>query len=567
MSLLGALNAGQSGLAAAQASIQVTGNNISNAGNANYTRQTAQFADGPDQQIQTGVFVGSGVDLTGVQRQIDNSIEARLQNATSENQSASTTQQWMTQVESVLNALGTTNLSTSMNGFFSSWSTLANSPQDAGQRQVVIQQGQALAQEFSSERTQLTSLAGSVSSQMTAQAQSADQLSSQIASLNQQIVVAKAGSSGDPNDLMDQRDADLTQLSQLMPVSSVQQPDGSVNVYVGTEPLVWGAQSRGVAVQTQTINGQATPTVVFKDNNQAMPLAGNGQLGALTDLGARITGVVDQVDTLAHNLISAVNQLHSSGQGLQGFTSVTASNTVADTTQSLDSTAAGLDFTPTNGSFVVHVTNTTTGQATSTLVPVTLSGGPGGTSLDSLTASLNAISGVTATDTGGVLKIAASGSNVNLSFSQDSSGTLAALGINTFFGGSNASDISVNSTLAANPNNVAAAQNGDPGDNQTALAISQLATQSLSSLNGASLNDTYQSLVNGVATQVSTATNNVQATQSVQNALQTQRDSLSGVDINEEAVNLIRQQQAFQGAAKLISVVNQLVQTVIGMVQ
>jgi len=567
MSLIGALNAGQTGLATAQAAIQVTSNNIANAGNADYTRQTAETAPLPDQQISQGIFVGTGVDLTSIQRQIDDALTARLRSSISDNQAASTTQQWLSQVQSVFNALGTSNLSTSMSNFFSAWSNLANKPQDMGLRQVVISQGQSLAQTFSSQVTQLQSLNTSASASMTQMAQNADNLASQVASLNRQIVVAEGGSGGTANGLRDQRDAVLKQLSQLMNVTTVQQPDGAVDVYVGSEALVSNTISNGVAIANQNINGTVTPTVVFKNNNSAIPLGGGGQLGAISDVQARITGVVAQENTLAHNLIFELNKLHSSGQGLQGISSVTAASTVTDATQPLNSTAAGLEFTPNNGSFVVHVTDNATGQDHSTLVQVNLTGSPGDTTLNSLAASLNAINGVQATVSSGVLKISAANNAQSLSFSQDSSGVLAALGINTFYTGKDATDIAVNNTIVTQPQLLAAAKNGDSTDNQTAVAIANLTSQPVTALGGTSLNDTYQSMINGVATQVSTAQNNADAAQAVQNSLQAQRDSLSGVSLDEEAMNLMKQQRAYQGAAKLVSVVDQLMQTLIGMVQ
>src|SRR5258707_432239 len=104
MSLIGALNSGQSGLSASQAAIQVTGNNISNAGDADYARETVHTSPSPDQQIQQGVFVGSGVDLTSIKRQVDEALLGRLRSSVSDNQAAGTTQQWLGQVQSVFDA-------------------------------------------------------------------------------------------------------------------------------------------------------------------------------------------------------------------------------------------------------------------------------------------------------------------------------------------------------------------------------------------------------------------------------------------------------------------------------
>jgi flagellar hook-associated protein 1 len=565
MSLIGALNTGQSALAASQAAIQTIGNNIANSGNADYTRQATETTPAPEQQIATGIFVGSGVEISSIKRQIDDALNCRLRSSISDTQSAQTTQQWLSQVQGVFNALGTNNLSTSMSSFFNSWSTLANTPQDMGQRQVVIQQGQSLAQQFTAVRQQLTSLGTSVSNDLTDAVKTADTLASQIASLNSQIVTASAGGTGSPNALLDQRDTALKQLSQLMNVTTQAQPDGSLSVYVGSQLLVTGSTSNGVSIKNVDVNGAPTPTVVFTSNGGTIPLNGSGQIGGMSDMQARITGVVDQVDSLAHNVIDEVNKIYSGGQGLAGFTSVKATNSATDTTKALTDPAAGLKFTPTNGSFVVHVTDPTTGQSTSTLVQVNLTGSAGDTTLDSLTASLSAIPGVKATDSGGQLQISSTIPGQQISFSQDSSGTLAALGVNTFFAGNNASDIAVNQVVSTQPQLLAAAQNGDPGDNKTALAIASLASQPIKSLGGASLNDTYQTMINGVATQAATAQSNAQAAQAVQDTLQSQRDSISGVSMDEEAINLMKQQQAYQGAARLINVVNQLMQTMLNM--
>jgi len=566
MSLIGALHTGQSGLSASQAAIQVTGNNISNAGDADYARETVTTSPGPGQQLRQGVFVGSGVDLTAIQRQVDEALLGRLRSSVSDNQSASTTQQWLKQVQSVFDALGTDNLQTSMSDFFASWSGLANKPQDSGQRQIVLQEGDTLAKKFGSQVQQLNSLATEVTTQVGFQAKAADTLASQVAALNSQIVVAEGGTGGAANGLRDQRDAALKQLSQLMNITTVQQPNGAMDVYVGSEALVSNSTSRGITVTSKNVNGAIAQTVVFKSTNGDVPLNGGGQLGALVDMGSRIGGVVDQENTLAHNLIFELNKLHAGGQGLAGFSSVKATNAVADPAQPLDSAAAQLAFTPTNGSFVIHVKDKTTGQDTSTLVQVNLTGSPTDTTLNSLAASLNGINGVQASVNSGVLSVKSASNSTELSFSQDSSGVLAALGVNTFYTGTNASDIAVNATLLAQPQMLAAAKNGHADDNQTALAIAALASQSVPALGGVSLNDTYQSMINGVASQAAAAKTNADAAQAVQSTLQGQRDALSGVSIDEETVNLLKQQQAFMGASKLISIVNQLMQTMIGMV-
>src|ERR1700722_9227495 len=148
MSINGALNIGANALTTAQSALQVTGTNISNLGNPNYSREVAVTTDLPDQQLSPGVYIGSGVDLSAITRQVDESLNSRLNSATSDYQAANTTQQLSGQIETVFNALGSNSLDTQMTSFMNDWSQLANNPTDTAQRQVVIQDGQSLAQQF-----------------------------------------------------------------------------------------------------------------------------------------------------------------------------------------------------------------------------------------------------------------------------------------------------------------------------------------------------------------------------------------------------------------------------------
>ena len=568
MSLIGALNVGQSALATAQAQIQTTGNNIANVQNPDYTREVATDTEAFDQQVSPGIFVGTGVDLTSVSRQIDTALQSRLQSATSDSSAASTASQWLGQVQSAYNALSGDDISANMTSFFSAWSNLANNPQDEGQRAVVLQDGAQLAQQFQGVRSALTTLGSNVNSQITSLAQQANSLAGEIANLNGQIVSAQGGTGGTANQLLDQRDADVTQLSQLMNVQTVQQPNGVVNVYVGSEPLVMNAQSMGITTAQSTTNGTTTQglpvtSLVFQNNGGNMNVT-SGQLGALMSVQQQINSNIDQVDTLAHNVINQVNQIHSSGQGLEGVTSVTATNSVSDATAALDSTQAGLKYTPVHGSFVIHVTQGSSGLDTSTLVKVSL-GSSGSTSLNDLAASLNAISGVSATVTDGKLTISSTDPDATISFSQDSSGVLADLGINTFFTGSDASNIAMNQTLTGQPDLLAAAQNGDPDDNSNALALANLENSSVPELGGSSLQQNYQSIINNIGASTANAQTNATATQDVTDTLQSQQSSLSGVSLDEETMNLMQQQQAYQGAARLITTISAMMQTLIAM--
>lgn len=565
MSLIGTLNVGKSALATHQAAIQVTGNNIANAGNADYTRQSASISPSKDQMIRPGVFVGTGVNLTSIQRHIDEALEGRIRGSVSDNEGAATTEQWIGRVESMLNELSDDDLSTQLSTFFNSWSNLANKPQDVGFRQVVVQNGDTVASWLKDLRGQLSALRTDVDNRLAAQVNDADSLAQQIADLNSEIVTAEGGL-GQANGLRDQRDALLKQLSQLVDIRTVNQENGSANVYIGSDPLVLGGDSRGLTMNNETIDGEITPVVTFKQNGGNVRYT-SGQIGALGQVRKDIGSYVDKLDALAGNVIFELNKLHSSGQGLEGFSNTAATNTVTDTTVALNDPESGLAFKPVNGSFVVHVKDKTTGLVTSTLVQVDLDGLNGNdTTLDSLTASINGVANISATDASGVLKISTDSTQVEVSFSQDSSGVLAALGVNSFYTGKNATDIAVNAAIKSNPSLLAAAKNGEKGDNQTALAIAALESAKLPALDGASLKEKYQSLVNQIAVAASDAKTESEASRVVKETLQAQREALSGVSLDEEAINLIREQRAFQGASRLIAAVDELMQTILQLV-
>lgn len=565
MSLIGALNIGKSALAVSQAAIQTTGNNISNAGNADYTRQVSNLSPNKDQQVQAGIFIGTGVNLDSIQRQIDEALQGRIRSSVSDDEAGATTQQWLGRIESLFNELSDQDISTQLSTFFNSWSDLANKPQDMGLRQVVVQNGQSVAQSISDLRTQLDSLQSDVDDRTEALIGDANNLADQIAKLNEQVISAEGGSSGQANGLRDQRDAVLKQLSQLMDVKTVTHENGLIDVYTDSQPLILGTRSLGIGFRTETVDNALETVVTIKNNDSQIDVS-SGQLGALGSVRDAIDSVIDKVNGIAKNMIFELNKIHSSGQGLENLTNVTSANLLDSTSVALNTEASGLKFTPQTGSFVVHVTNKLSGLSTSTLVQVDLDGANGNdTTLQTLQAQLDGIAGVTATINGGRLSIRSDSSDQEFSFSQDSSGALAALGINNFFGGNDASTIAISKAIQDNPALLAAARNGEHGDNQTALAIAALESASIKGLNGASLKESYEGMVNVVATQANAAKINAEASTTIRQTLESQREALSGVSLDEEAVNLIKQQRAFQGAAKLITTINEMMVTLLNM--
>lgn len=567
MSLIGALNAGKTALAAHQVAIQVAGNNIANVNTPGYTRQVGKLGPNADQRYAPGQFVGTGVHVDSIARAIDESLNSRLRGAVSDGEGAAVMKQWLGRVEAAFNELSDEDLSTRLSKFFNAWSNLANKPQDTGLRQIVVQAGESVATWMRDLRGQLTALNENVDERLRGVVDDADALARQVADLNRQIVRAEGGDGGPANGLRDQRDAVLQKLSELVNIQTKQQDSGAVNVYVNSVPLVLDGVSRGVALRQENVGGEVVRTVTFKADDGEMAVTA-GQLGGLAAVKQSMSATIENLDALAGNLIFELNKIHAAGQGLEGFSTAQSSNAVANATVALNSDDTELKAKATSGSFVVHVKNRQTGLATSTLVQVDLDGLNGNdTSLTSLAAALDAVSGIRADTTGNRLNLAAESDAVEFSFSQDSSSVLASLGVNTFFTGSDAGDIAVNAALKARPTLLAAAKNGEPGDNQTALAIARLEGQSVAALGNISLKSGYQDLVNNVAAQAARAQSDAEAADSIRETLTSQREALSGVSLDEEAVNLMRSQRAFQGAARIITAVDEMLQTILAMVR
>lgn len=149
----------------------------------------------------------------------------------------------------------------------------------------------------------------------------------------------------------------------------------------------------------------------------------------------------------------------------------------------------------------------------------------------------------------------------------DTSGILTSLGLGTFFSGSTAADIAVQPDLLNNPNLLAASRNGDSGDNSNLTRLAALQTLPVLANGTQTLTQGYNTIVGGVATQVQSLTAQQTSQQALGQQLQTQQQNISGVDTNEELVNLMSFQQQFQTASEYVGTVNTALQSLFLMVQ
>jgi flagellar hook-associated protein 1 FlgK len=307
--------------------------------------------------------------------------------------------------------------------------------------------------------------------------------------------------------------------------------------------------------------------VVYADNGEPLTITGGDLAGQIATRDQWCTGQISSLDTLTQGLISAVNSLTAGGVGTTRQSSLTASESVLDPTAALDTTRTGLHFTPQNGSFLINVTNIATGQTTSTQINVNLTGSPGDTTLNSLAAQLNGVANVSSyVNSTNNLVVAGGAPGVSISFSDDTSNVLSSLGLGGLFTGYDSATIGVSSAASANPGTLATSPVGQ-SDGSIAQQIAALAnhTSTLASLGNVSLLD-YQ---NKSATTLAVNAQNAKSSSAAASAFLTtatnDQQSISGVNLDEEAVNMIQYQNGYAAAAKFIATMQQLMQTLIQM--
>ncbi len=578
MSLTGSLLIGQSALTASQIALQVSGNNIANAATPGYHRQVASMTTVPGRQLNTTTFVGRGVQVSGVNRAIDEALMTRLRNASSDSQSANIEQQTLAQVEALLNELSGSDLSSQLSEFFNAFSEMANTPGATVTRSTVVEQGASLSSFIREMRTQLSRQQEQVDTQIRFAVDRADTLLSQVAELNSAITDAELGGlAAEEGNLRDQRDAIVGELAQMMDMTVIERESGAVDILIGSTPVVYGSISRGLQTTMREVDGELQLRVATKENQEEVSIESGRIGGFLSQRDGTIGQTIQSLDDLAASLIFEVNRAHAQGTPGAGLRDTTGWLRVASADQSLalndpaNTTMAELPFAAENGSFRVVMTDAS-GNKFEQLIQVDLDGitgtGASGygddTTMEDIRDALNAIPNLNAQITGsGQLRVFTD-SGYEVSFRDDTSGVLALFGVNTYFQGSDASDIAVRQELRNDPNLLVVGH--ESGTNENALAIASLRDRGLESLDGDSLTDLWLKSVDRVSVQSNSANSKAQALATVQQSLEAQQAAVSGVSLDEEAINLINFQQQYQGAARFISVVNELTQVLLSLV-
>ena len=560
-SLFGTLGVAKSALFASQLALQTTSNNVANAGRRGYSRQRVDLRENLPENLPVGQL-GTGVRVDGIRRLRDQFADTQFRQASQTLGQGGAELSALRQIQGTLGEPSDNGLQASLAEFFAAMQELANSPADATARTGVKERGMILAGDFNRIQSDLTLTKRNVESEIVARVGEVNTILQQIATLNGQIQpIVVAG--GSPNALLDQRDELADDLSGLLAVTTRQRSDGTLSI-----GLLGGGGNLVEATTASQLSAQLSAT---SDDYQLLiggtvTSISGGELQGLLNVRNNPTSYLkyaqNQMDTLARGVILEFNRLQASGIGLQGLTSLTSENAVSDPAAAL--TAAGLSFTPQTGSFKVFVYDGTGAVTASGTVTITA----GTTSLDNMAAALNGVAGLTASVSGGRLTlVSAAGST--FAFAADTSDSLAALGLHSFFSGTNAQSMAVSAAIQTDVRTISTATPNastgafSPGDNSTALAMAQLREGLLMQGGTATFDGFLASTIGVIGSRTQAATRLNESQQLVTTTVDNRRQEVSGVSLDEEMADLIQLQHMFEASARVIRVVDELLDTVV----
>lgn len=631
------LRLGSNTLSSLQQAMTTTGHNIANVNTEGYSRQAVQFETQDYARYGFG-FVGSGSRISSVDRSYNEFLTSQVQSFTSSQSQQNTFVQFASRVDNLL-ANTETSLNTSMQQFFGAMADVAASPSTLPERQALIGEASNLVDKQRAFYNMLQDLNTEVNSAMGLAVNDINNLAKGISELNKQITSeTSAGRRTLPNDLLDQRDKLIRQMSEKIGVTVNEQSDGSVNVFVGKgQPVVVGSQVTELQTETNAYDSSHLEVGIAGQvsNNGTSKFVTGGELQGLIDFRNRVlVPAQSQLGLVSMGLSESLNGQHLTGMDLNselgGLMFNQNSISVIDRSTNAGTADPGVsldDYTEVRPSEYNlsydgtqwHLTRMSDNTSVSGAGPLSLDGmtvdvsvgtpstgdsfrfnpaREAGAGFDfvindprkiAAASPISVIENVANTGNATVSNIQVDATNtlpfassVVVTFNSDAMGA-GVPGFDVTGGpgglGPYAYDPATESdgktiTLGTTGVSFTAAETpqagdmftiennfGATGDNNNALSMSELQHQPL--LAGGA--DTFQETYGGMVAQVGSMQRQGQANLDLETSLLQQaesyKDSVTGVNLDEEAANLMRYQQSYQAAAQLVKISEEMFQT------
>jgi flagellar hook-associated protein 1 FlgK len=306
------MDTGLSALFAAQAGLATTGHNIANASNPAYSRQRVLVSPRRPAITPFGA-IGRGVEIDGVRRVKDEFLATNLRNQTARLEAHVTVDSALYEVEAILGSVDNDHLGTAITNFFNSWNALAQPAVNEDLKGNVVSTAESLVLDFHSMSDALDDLAANIEMTLKGEIDALNGLLRNVGSLNEEIMQAEAAGAM-ANDLRDQRDAVILEVSKLAEVSVIEREDGSKDlIMAGRTVVARGSVTMFETIRRSTGSGSLT-SIVTADNHKEVVLPDGKLAGLLEARDEHVTQVREQLDEVAVKLIREVNALHSQGR-------------------------------------------------------------------------------------------------------------------------------------------------------------------------------------------------------------------------------------------------------------
>jgi flagellar hook-associated protein 1 len=551
MSITSILHMARDSLLNTQLAISIASNNIANVDTEGYSRQQAVFSSRGSIAGYYGL-VGQGADISSIQRQHDQFIQNQLNDENSISSRWELSNSILEEIELTLSSDETYGISKDLNDFWGAWGDLSSEPLGYTERSSLVSTAVRLTQSFNSAATGLEKIQEDLDTGIQSTVNEINTTTKAIADLNQKIASVQAGREMAANDLLDQRDQLLNNLAELVDFDVVTDQAGNANVYLknGT-PLV--SDVHAWELKTDTFKDESQfHDVTWDDGNggrrSVLSAIGGGKLSAMIEQRDDfIPKTLDQIDLLAASITQEVNRIHVQGTAADGtsgnnFFEPLQGRAWADNSNAGDAAAEAGVFD--EGALTLHEYEVVFSDANNFTVRDKVTG------LDVATHDLSSdgpavfFDGIELTFPGG--GTAQAGDTFTVSTTSLS-----------------AKNMSVSSEVLANHDKIATSLSSDPGKNQGALDIAALQTARTMRNGTVTFEEALAKVVGDVGVARTDAKTNGTFHGDLLNYLNTMREQVSGVSLDEEMVELMKFQRSFQASAKLISIVDQMYETIV----
>jgi flagellar hook-associated protein 1 FlgK len=624
-SIFNSLGIGYSGLNMAQAGIDTTSHNISNAETEGYTRQRVISSAATPLSASAG-NVGNGVKIDDIKRVFDNFVFDRYNGLSSDKAYSDFQEKTLTELSSYFPEIDNVGVKADLTEYYNMWQTFADNPGNSSIKLSLAKQTQTLSDHINQTQGKILSLQSQLNDQLGVNINEVNSVAKELASVNKEIDIAESGGIHSANDLRDKRNVLENTLSKLIGAkvnssnltsntnvdASANTRSGSYSVTVGGFNIVDGSTYHPLKLN-KADNQYGFYSIAYERQDATLiPMEKNisgGVIGSILDLRG---GAVDSTSGMPTDgiLQNAISQFDAFGQSL-----IESTNNLYAASSTQQMTSNVLDINPSNalvnsgyninkGSFDVvmyDLDGNETARRTINITDSTLMTGVAGS--NSIQGQLEAKiddngDGNANNDVNNFVNFNwatfANGDKAleltldplaqskgytfaivdNTTTSAFASGTnfAGALGMSRFLDGDSARNIKLNNTLSANPTKISAGYGNVAGDNRVALNMVQHQFEKFNfQVGDLTYNATTYGMFDLLSTDVGTATNTAisknKTVTAQYNATKLEYSSVSKVSIDEEMTNLIKYQTSYTAAAKVITTIDQMMQTLLGIKQ